>query len=355
MSTYLMHHGIKGQKWGVRRFENPDGTLTNLGKARRRIADKVSGVKKSLSDKQEAKIQSLTKQYKYKDEYLTDRKAREKAERRVQIEKVLAVTAAVTVTAIVASAAYRNYKSEADQIIKAGTSIQRIKGTPGSALHEYFYGADNKTDKQTYTGLLGTTRHAQNNGHSYSMDIEAKKDLRIAGDRNARKIFKDLYKKDEGFRNYADWNYADRTGKKSASARKVYDQFNRNLHDRSNGVAEQNKKFYDAIKKAGYNGLQDVNDKKYSGYNAKNPVIYINTGKEFAVKSVKELEDTDMGKAILGYNFRKGRKAAVETVAKYSSVGLAGMLTADYIGDRMTKKEETRREEEKNRRVSKNG
>ena len=32
--TCLMHHGIKGQKWGVRRFQNPDGTLTELGKKR---------------------------------------------------------------------------------------------------------------------------------------------------------------------------------------------------------------------------------------------------------------------------------------------------------------------------------
>ena len=31
---FLMHHGIKGQKWGVRRFQNPDGTLTPLGKQR---------------------------------------------------------------------------------------------------------------------------------------------------------------------------------------------------------------------------------------------------------------------------------------------------------------------------------
>lgn len=30
----LMHHGIKGQKWGQRRFQNPDGSLTPEGEAR---------------------------------------------------------------------------------------------------------------------------------------------------------------------------------------------------------------------------------------------------------------------------------------------------------------------------------
>lgn len=33
-SEYLMHHGIKGQRWGIRRFQNEDGTLTKEGKAR---------------------------------------------------------------------------------------------------------------------------------------------------------------------------------------------------------------------------------------------------------------------------------------------------------------------------------
>lgn len=32
--NYLMHHGIKGQRWGIRRYQNPDGTLTEEGKAR---------------------------------------------------------------------------------------------------------------------------------------------------------------------------------------------------------------------------------------------------------------------------------------------------------------------------------
>lgn len=32
--TELCHHGIKGQKWGVRRFQNKDGTLTPEGRKR---------------------------------------------------------------------------------------------------------------------------------------------------------------------------------------------------------------------------------------------------------------------------------------------------------------------------------
>lgn len=47
--TYLAHHGILGQKWGVRRFQNSDGSLKSAGKKRYGRHDKMDSHDKNDS------------------------------------------------------------------------------------------------------------------------------------------------------------------------------------------------------------------------------------------------------------------------------------------------------------------
>ena len=51
--VYLAHHGVKGQRWGVRRFQNPDGSLTEKGKRRMKTlqgkSDKLDAKKAKLN------------------------------------------------------------------------------------------------------------------------------------------------------------------------------------------------------------------------------------------------------------------------------------------------------------------
>jgi len=73
ISGELKHHGVKGMKWGVRRFQNKDGTLTNAGKQKRRQSeDHVRAKelkKKKLSQLSNAELKELNNRMNLESQY----------------------------------------------------------------------------------------------------------------------------------------------------------------------------------------------------------------------------------------------------------------------------------------------
>lgn len=65
----IYHFGVKGMKWGVRRYQNSDGTLTAAGKKRRRtvgpvgrtIGKTTASIHKGIAKYHEKKASSIDK------------------------------------------------------------------------------------------------------------------------------------------------------------------------------------------------------------------------------------------------------------------------------------------------------
>ena len=69
MEQELAHFGIKGMHWGVRRFQQPDGTLTSAGK-KRYSADRKTKLTESVEAKK-AHVDAIQQEAAYKKKSTT--------------------------------------------------------------------------------------------------------------------------------------------------------------------------------------------------------------------------------------------------------------------------------------------
>lgn len=65
---YFTHHGILGQKWGIRRYQNKDGSLTEAGKARLDKRDDKWAIKNSEKITEKARKKSSKELNRYAKE-----------------------------------------------------------------------------------------------------------------------------------------------------------------------------------------------------------------------------------------------------------------------------------------------
>ena len=331
-SDELYHHGIKGQRWGVRRFQKKDGTLTSAGKKR---YDDDGQVKKSKH--------RLMLEEKYKKAGLSQQDAEKEANSRIRTEKILAVAAGVTVAACAAYVIRNKIKDRTDGLIKAGDTLQRIEmQDTGGKLHDVFYTSKGKHDNKRYAGMLGMTRHKQT-GEAYLMKLESATDIKVASKDKAAKIFGDLYKNDASFRSSVEEHVSkhftgqnvikDTKNVSNRNIKKMYDNFNANLINIKADGSGADKTFYNKLKSAGYGAIQDVNDMKYSGYNAKNPLIVFGNSKNIMVKSVEAISKDkafndgmkEFGKSMV--------EQSLKTFGPMTAVGLSAKAVSTYASD----------------------
>ena len=77
MEIGLYHHGIKGQRWGVRRYQNEDGTLTDVGKKRNESIKNNLNASKKLFESTSQTTKSSKQLYDQLGSFKTNKKTKD--------------------------------------------------------------------------------------------------------------------------------------------------------------------------------------------------------------------------------------------------------------------------------------
>lgn len=294
-SESLSHHGILGQKWGKK-----NGPPYPLDASDHSAREKKAGWRRSLTKGKAKKEGIFAREERrliehYKKRGFSEKDAKSYAKAKVTTEKVLLAAGAIALTAAVGYGAYKYSKYAVDGKVAVGQVLQRVSKDGTTKLHDIFFASANEHDHIRYEKLYG----GQIRQGVYGFNLKPKLlklvsdgEIKVASEKNAIKVFKDTILNNKDFRDaVVNENFHSQLSDlNNKQWRELYETFNAKalMGLNQNGGA---KPFYDALKSKGYGAIQDMNDMKFSGYNAKNPLIIFDAG-SVKVSSIKDIDSS---------------------------------------------------------------
>jgi hypothetical protein len=280
-------------------------------------------------------------------------------------------------------------KQYVDTYLSQGTTFARIQ-TSANFENFAFYATYKDGDSKKYMGLFGknltsradrdarqaekqanasgseddaavaqAARDRANSIKVYQLKLEATKKLRIPSDENASDITAKLLKekdfKDNVVASIEDskskmlrpqqqilfkqaQNALQKDPSKLTKSEKtaIYKAFNLSLVNHNAQEIAAQDRFYGELKKKGYNALLDYNDKEYSSYHAKRPMIVFDVG-SVKLQSVTQTNPKVVDKLYRRYNAERVSKEVIaNTLGLVSKLGTKTVSECNsYVNEKM--------------------